>query len=410
MLPLRRSSLFPALAIGLGLLAAVAIAELAGRVADRLSGTGAGNYVRDPELGFTARDREYFKYRKDQKAYAPGRQEKIFRVFALGDSFVKPRGEMTIDQVFFRQVETHIERELGAPSLVEFFHFGLSGYSQVQERVLLRKFLPEYRPDLVIVQVYVGNDVAENAGIIQRGLFRGQIAAENAAGVVSGNPAVASTAGARLEYLITSIKRWLALHSYVYRLASAAKHTLVARRAAADRYALDLQGHEGASSNGRDHGPIDSVATNLHVFDLLSPARQEALADAWRITAELTGQIQEICRKAGVNLLFVLVPQRVQVLDDLWRRSLHEYRLDEAMFERDLPNRRWIELLRARSIEVVDLLPVYRAAHGRGENPYEPGGHIGNDGHAVTAEAIIQRLETLGWLPPSRSSNGRRSA
>jgi hypothetical protein len=412
MLPLknRRSFLFPALAICMGVLAAVTIAELAGRVADGLAENREGNYVPDPELGFTARDREYFKHRKDQKAYVPGRQAKIFRVFALGDSFVKPRGEMTNDQVFFRLVETYVERKLGDPSLVEFFHFGLSGYSQIQEGVLLRKFLPAYHPALVIIQVYVGNDVAENAGIIQRALSRGQISAKNPAGVVSGNPVVGSTTVVRIEYLITSTKQWLALHSYVYRVASAMKHTLIARRAAADRYSLELQGHASLKLDVGDDGSKDPVATNLHVFDLLSPARQAALADAWRITAELTGQIRDVCRKADANLLFVLIPQRVQVLDDLWRRSLHEYHLAESMFDRDLPNRRWVELLRAGSVEVLDLLPVYRAAHARGENPYEPGGHIGKEGHAVTAEAIIQILDRLGWLPPALSSNGRRSA
>jgi hypothetical protein len=404
-----KGALFPIVAICVGVLAALTVAELGWRVADRLSENQEGNYVPDPELGYTARDGEYFKYRKDQKAYAPGRQEKIFRVFALGDSFVKPRGEMTNDQVFFRRVETYVERKLGDASLVEFFHFGLSGYSQLQERVLLRKFLPAYRPDLVMIQVYIGNDVAENAGIIQRSLARGQISAKNPAGVVSGNPAVGSTARTRMEYLITSTKQWLALHSYVYRLASSVKRTLIARRAAPGRYASSLQGHESGMPHDRDDASIGPVATNLHVFDLLSPARQTALADAWKITADLTGQINQICRGAGAKLLFVLFPQQVQVLDDLWRRSLHEYGLDESMFDRDLPNRHWIELLQAGSIEVLDLLPVYRSAYRRGVNPYEPGGHTGKEGHEITAEAIIEALDRLGWLPPSLSPGGGRS-
>jgi hypothetical protein len=405
-----RRSLFAILAVCVGVLAALTIAELGGRVATRLSGNGEGNYVPDPELGYTARDREYFKYRKEQKTYAIGRQEKIFRVFALGDSFVKPRGEMTADQVFFRLVESYMERRLGDPSLVEFFHFGLSGYSQIQERALLRKFLPGYHPDLVIVQVYVGNDVAENGAIIQRELSRGQISAKNPAGVVSGNPVVGSTARTRIEYLITSTKQWLALHSYVYRLASAVKHTLIARREAPGRYAPEFEGDESVTLDVRAVRTMDPVATNLHVFDLLSPARQGALADAWRSTGELTDQIRDLCQKAGAKLLFVLIPQRVQVLDDLWRRSLHEYRLDESMFDRDLSNRRWVELLQAAAVEVVDLLPVYRLAHRRGENPYEPGGHIGKEGHAMTAAAILEALNRLGWLPPSRSSNGRSAA
>jgi hypothetical protein len=147
----------------------------------------------------------------------------------------------------------------------------------------------------------------------------------------------------------------------------------------------------------------------LHVFDLLSPARQAALADAWKITADLTGQINQICQGAGAKLLFVLVPQQVQVLEELWRRSLHEYRLDESMFDRDLPNRRWIELLQAGSVEVLDLTPVYRSAYRRGVSPYEPGGHAGKEGHEITAEAIIEALDRLGWLPLSRSSTGGRS-
>jgi hypothetical protein len=306
---------------------------------------------------------------------------------------------MTTDQVFYRSIETKIERLLGDPSRVEFFHFGLSGYSQVQEEILLRKFLPAYRPHLVIVQVYVGNDVAENAGIIERRVSRGRMSAKNGAGAIGGNPVVGSTARLRMEYLIASVKEWLALHSSLYRWAAAVKETLMARAAAPDRYTLEVT----PDSAGRS----DPVAANLHVFDLLSPARQEALADGWRITADLTARIRDLCQKAGAKLLFILIPQQVQVLDDLWRRSLREYRLDEAMFDRDLPNRRWVELLQAKSVEVLDLLPAYRSTHRRGVNPYEPGGHIGEVGHSVTAEAIIEALDRLGWLPPSGDSAAR---
>jgi hypothetical protein len=253
----------------------------------------------------------------------------------------------------------------------------------------------------VIIQVYIGNDLAENAGIIRRFVVRGSIDSRNPTGVLDGNPAVNASLGASLTNKFRLAKHWLSLHSYVYRLVAKGKRVIDARKKAYKFYSSTGDKEDGTGIKNCGDDTETKVATNLHVLDLLSPRRQNALSRAWTVTKGLMARIKEECDKEGAKLLVFLIPHRVQVLDDLWKHTLSKHNLKDSMFDRDLPNRRWLELLDQEGIEALDLLTVYRLAYRNGKNPYEPGGHIGREGHKLTAESIIMVLERLGWFPIS---------
>ena len=73
----------------------------------------------------------------------------------LGDSFTFGFG-VSEDQTFVRQ----LNKTAGGGAT--FVNFGVPGYSTDQEVLLLERYLLNYRPDVVLVVVYMGNDLFDN--------------------------------------------------------------------------------------------------------------------------------------------------------------------------------------------------------------------------------------------------------
>ena len=94
-------------------------------------------------------NREGFRDREFSAEKPAGKK----RILVLGDSFTFGTGveqEETFPKV--------LERRLGQ----EAFNWGVAGYSTDQELLLLEKEGLRYRPDLVILALYLGNDLMDN--------------------------------------------------------------------------------------------------------------------------------------------------------------------------------------------------------------------------------------------------------
>ncbi|MGD9211149.1 MAG: SGNH/GDSL hydrolase family protein [Desulfobacteraceae bacterium] len=85
------------------------------------------------------------------------------RIAIVGDSFVQS-SEVSLDEHFATIMEKKINERLSPINRnVEIINFGISGFSTAQELILLRNEIREYRPDLVILLVYPGNDIMDNS-------------------------------------------------------------------------------------------------------------------------------------------------------------------------------------------------------------------------------------------------------
>jgi hypothetical protein len=85
-----------------------------------------------------------------------------YRIAILGDSFVEGRSVAHGDTV-----GAVLERILNEQDLkgrvAQLFNFAVSGYSTAQELLTLRHDVYGFDPDLVLLVVFTGNDVAENS-------------------------------------------------------------------------------------------------------------------------------------------------------------------------------------------------------------------------------------------------------
>ncbi len=108
--------------------------------------------------GFGMRDRPHDPHK------APG----TFRILFLGDSFVQGHG-VSLRDTMVRHLESNLNKP-GRPN-IEILNAGVFGYSPMLESVYLRDLITPFQPDLVIVGLFLGNDIGEDYFYTQKAHF-----------------------------------------------------------------------------------------------------------------------------------------------------------------------------------------------------------------------------------------------
>ncbi|HUG35611.1 MAG TPA: SGNH/GDSL hydrolase family protein [Candidatus Limnocylindrales bacterium] len=319
----------------------------------------------------------------------------VARVVVLGDSFTEAL-ETDRERTFPRL----LEQGLDAGGRVEVLTFGMRGYGTAQEYLTLRHRALAYRPDAVVLAFFVGNDVYDN-GLAYSMRYRarpgpfftldGPGGALTRADVSPEEAARALTAGqSRLRQALSRVSAvlWPRLHSY----------GLVMGRL----QAVPIVGP--ALQSAGLGAPV-----NPHDADVYAREERPELTHAWRVTEALLVEMARLTREQGALLLVAIIPHPVQFPGYLeMYRSRIDRRLEVPDAER--PSRRVREILSARDIAHVDLLPLFRA-HLAGPAPRDlylrEDGHFTAEGHRLAAHAIRcalvahHFLSTAASCPPS---------
>lgn len=159
------------------LLASLVVALALGECAVRVSGKHfeASLHTPDPDLGWDFRagahgwsvleGTEYIAINSDgnrDRERAIPKPEGTIRIAVLGDSF-SAAYSVSAEGAFWGVLESKLNE---CPALggrrVEVLNFGVGGYGQAQELIMLRKKVWKYDPDIVMIAFYGGNDVLDN--------------------------------------------------------------------------------------------------------------------------------------------------------------------------------------------------------------------------------------------------------
>ncbi len=166
-----RRLLFPLIALGIGTICALAIAEVALRLFMDQEGKRLATY--DETVGWRGRPNGDGVYvRKADNIRVPFhynnlgfRDEDVVpkptggrRILLLGDSFIENL-EVDYANTFPALVEQHIKQRAGNWDLAV---VGSQGYSTAQELLAFRKYRDVISPDLVLLCFYCGNDFEDN--------------------------------------------------------------------------------------------------------------------------------------------------------------------------------------------------------------------------------------------------------
>jgi hypothetical protein len=296
-------------------------------------GRDYGHGLRGNNLGYPGPD------------FRPERRPGVYRIAALGDSFAVGPAVPFADNYL-----TLLENALPA---TEVYNFGVSGAGPREYLHVLRHDVWPFRPDLVLVSVFVGNDITETL-------------------------ATPRHLDPRQHALYLLCVRGLAL-------------------------ARERQRQAPAPAGNRLAGPplsakaFQSVeARRLAVC--LGPV-SDALEGKWRRAFDHLDQVVAECRSRRTAVAFVLIPDELQVNPEVLAEAVTTAAVDPGVVDLDLPQRRLRAFCAERGVPCLDLRPSLAAA----SKCYAPRDtHWNARGNHLAAEQIARWLESRALFPGRR--------
>ena len=284
-----------------------------------------------------------------------GRIEARRRVLLLGDSFVEAL-QVEHEQSLAGLLEARLPATVGEPVSVS--NAGIDDWTPSQYLLRARGLLPRESYDVVVTALFVGNDAR-----IERVEY-----------VPPRTPAIRRTLRApqsldRTELtdaLLRPINDWLEMRSQLF--------ILVRNR-------------------------LSTLRMRLGLSPLYFPVefqRSEVDSQRWLLTADVCREIQELAEQNGARALFVLIPAAIQVDPAEFSRYLRGFRVDASTVDLEQPTRRLSEELTQADLQVVDVLPAFRAAHDGGTQLYgrvDP--HLTPEGNDLLARILLPEVAEL---------------
>ncbi len=311
----------------------------------------------------------------------------VFRVLALGDSFVEGYTVESDDTVTQRLAA----RLQGAHCASDVINAGTAGYSTDQETLFYASEGTRYRAALVVLFFYY-NDI----------LFtdRQEFFAEP-------KPA--------FEMREDGLK----LHRYPVRekpKAGAAPPPetapepsesggSVALELLRDRLWYGAPAAHGALARLGLWNPMPPTKPRLEllVYDRRS---LPPLEEAWAKVEAVLSFLKDRVESQGAQLALAYVPSKMEVQDASWRTTKQLYRIDEQLWDRGKVSARLAKIAQTLGTPMVDLTPALRGAESRFASTYfMADGHWTARGHDVAAQAVFDWMKAGGWTAKTCGGN-----
>ena len=106
-------------------------------------------------------------------------------------------------------------------------------------------------------------------------------------------------------------------------------------------------------------------------------------------TEMLISQIVQKTYLSGIKLIFLVIPDRIQVYDDLWKKTISYLGVDAEGYNYNRPNEQLKTILKRYGICYVDILPELRNDTNK-EYYFYYDGHLNATGHEVAANALFR--------------------
>lgn len=316
-------------------------------------------YLSINSLGY--RDREHDRVKP----------ENTFRIAVLGDSYVEAR-QVSLEDTFWHRLGTQLQtcRFLNGKQ-VEMFSFGVGGYNTSQEYLTLQKDVQFFSPDLVLLAMFLGNDIEGNSRELQRGnawempapthiLIDGELVLDDS---------FSHSAWHRLLYAVVH-------HSRVFELINEG------RRAA-----------RAWAWHSSDPGDIElGLSSDIYV----QPEPPE-WQEAWRVTGVLLAKMNDLVQRSGARFVVTTIPRAIEVYPIVERREQFEARIgvsdllypDERLTGIGTESGFRVYPLTRELQRIVEQRKIYM--HGF-PNTGLGRGHLNEQGHTLVAELLASKL------------------
>jgi lysophospholipase L1-like esterase len=341
-----------------------------------------------------------------------------FRIVVIGDSMVFG-GQVPEDERFTERLEATLKsRDFGQVRVV---NVGVPGWTTLNEAGFLEANMAWLQPDLVVIAVYVGNDIEENVmatiGGYRAGSTNGIAYGQRTREVVQNsvewfphNYAVGATEsapphlepfewragdplptpvgntpsdgpespdmpGAYVDYVPSSgldaARTWLKRNSRIY-----------------------LGASDGWFSLRFGHNRPTPLGLNSWLaFTLRDEPRQYWLQVGYPLTEHYLARARVATEAGGARMVALLIPHDAQIDDAKRDAELRRFHLRTDQVDLDRPRRELTERAARQGVETLDLLPALTARADRSDLTYKHDLHFTPLGHAVVAEFLANELE-----------------
>jgi hypothetical protein len=319
----------------------------------------------------------------------------VIRVAVLGDSYVEAI-QVPEDKTFTSVIGRELARcPLLKDKRVEAINFGVDGYGTAQELITLRRKVWRYSPDVVVLAIFLGNDVRNNSVVLEpdqcRPFYNYRDGHLKLTGPLVDSPAFRTWCAARFDY---RDMRFVGLFNNTWETIK-----------------------QGTRAPTAEH-PVERAIN----YDIYKPPDDPVWKDAWQVTEGLVRETNDEVVQHHAIFLAVTEDTGIQVWPDAQTRKRFEEKLGVA----DLfyPDRRIAQLGTEYHFAVLNLAPILQSyaeahhvfLHGFQNTPMGFG-HWNEAGHEQAGRAIaatlcnmmtaanpmeINKSEQLVWCPADK--------
>lgn len=304
-----------------------------------------------------------------------------FRILVLGDSMTD--GVVYNNETYSQVLETALNRSSEFQGRqFQVLNAGVAGYSTFQEYLALKLDHQNLKPDLIILGLYVGNDILDLAKQRDDPMLA-QIVAETI-GDSHVKPSLLLTDwGARIKWYLR--RNWR-----LYPLLWQANFTLQ------NIWRENVAQSSTASTLVMQGAIVDQALGQAFLAKTDPPVIQAAM----QLEEIVLQRLDQLARNLSARFLVVIIPTklRVQPEDDLERIAYWVMRFnleeDELHFD-DYVAQTLVNFCQKNQIAVLNVEPGLRQAALAGTKVYwQPNWHLNVEGNAIVAAQLFQYLQT----------------
>jgi len=308
-----------------------------------------------------------------------------FRIEIFGDSYVDAL-QVALPDSFPARLEAAV-RDSGR-SGVEVLNLGQSGFGTTDECLRFEHFGKAFGPDLVVVALFVGNDIRNNSKTLNtESVTYYYVMGEDGRLVLDTSlPDAYERSRTTLQRAFQAIKR----HSY---FASLISERLYLLRRGGTMKAIKAREEADTPAPGT-LSPLDDL--NLFVDD-----PPQVWKDAWAVTQAVLLKFRDDANAAGARFAVMTIPAAEQI-DPAAQEEIHK-RIGRTL-DWDRPDALLVPFAREHGIPILPLAPILRETYAKTGTPlYGFGGggnhgHWNERGHALAGSALFTFLDQEGLL------------
>lgn len=298
----------------------------------------------------------------------------VTRVLVIGDSFIEAM-QVPLEATVARQLQSMLDP---TGERVEVISMGISGFGTAGELLLYERFGRAYRPDIVILNFYAGNDVRNNSPTLEPGLPPVYASDGSVERIVAPKKP-------RERGVLGRVLSWSQSYKFI-------RKRIITQnpRVAGILVRLGL-----LSPKAIDRIPfVDGVPVDYWVFSKSDGPQATQWAEAWRITEGLLERFRATVERDSARFMISIATLRERVYPDSWDAILAAYPAMQKV-EWDLagPEARVQRWCGEHDVTCVPLMPAFQARLSGARLHWVHDGHWTEAGHTLAANVLAAAIK-----------------